>query len=126
MDTRIYYRDFITEKRHWTRGVFSRWVWDGRIRTFRAVIKRERSILLIPQYLIDRRSLKDLPFTPEKCDHCNELESHEDEIYSCEECAMSICWMCSEEHANGRVCQMCFDDAEVLGAKEHEDDPLPF
>jgi hypothetical protein len=108
MGAKIHYRDFVTGKSHWTRGAFVKWQWDKLIRSFRAIIQRERSILYIPDYLIYPRSLKYLPERPRYCDHCYEQESDEGEIYACEECGMNICWMCSQEHSNGRCCDLCW------------------
>jgi len=58
---RIYYKDFITGKRHWTSGKFLRWQRGGILNVFGAVVCREKSVLFIPCYLIEKESLAELP-----------------------------------------------------------------
>jgi len=62
---RFYYRDFDTNERHYTRGVFVKWAKLGRIiNVYHAVFKRAKSYLYIPVYLLEPETLAALPPRP--------------------------------------------------------------
>jgi hypothetical protein len=61
---RIYYKDFVTRKRHWTGGTFITWARGGILNALGAIIQRRASVLFIPHYLIEKESLANLPPLP--------------------------------------------------------------
>ncbi len=57
----IYYRDFVTKKKRFTNGRFVGWQRGGPLRVWYAIVQRQKSTLLIPEYLIRADSLAQLP-----------------------------------------------------------------
>lgn len=66
MGKRIYYRDFVTRKRHWTAGQFLYWTRGGIMNAWGIVVLRKASVLFIPHYLVEKESLEWLPGIPEE------------------------------------------------------------
>lgn len=57
----IRYKDFDTQKQHFTRGKFVKWIRGGPLNAWMAVIKRKRSTLFIPDYCLTPESRQSLP-----------------------------------------------------------------
>jgi hypothetical protein len=51
---RIYYRDFITHKRKYTRGSFIEWTRGGPLNAWYAVVALPSETLLIPEYCLEQ------------------------------------------------------------------------
>lgn len=61
---RIYYRDFVTGKRRWTAGEFVRWERGRFLTEWVLIVQRPATVLIIPEYLVERESREWLPPIP--------------------------------------------------------------
>jgi len=64
--TRIYYRDFITRKLHYTRRQFIKWQRGGILNGWGAVLASRGGAMFIPVYLLTKEALALLPPIPDE------------------------------------------------------------
>ena len=64
--TRIYYRDFVTRKLHFTRRQFLQWQRAGILNAWGAVLASKGGTMFIPVYLLTKESRALLPPVPEE------------------------------------------------------------
>ena len=62
--TRHYYKDFMTGKRHYTHGQFGGWRKLASTDTWCALFVRRSSEIFVPIYLLERKTLAQLPPRP--------------------------------------------------------------
>ncbi len=66
MPPRIYYRDFVTRKLHFTRRIFIEWQRGGILNGWGAVLASRGGVMFIPVYLLTKEARALLPPIPDE------------------------------------------------------------